>query len=466
MKAGKYIMRLEDAKLKLSLPEAIGVLAVLFLIIATGIIHYGLAPHIPIIAAILFLFVYGKIKKLPFSIMEAAIVKGAVSGMGAIYIFFFIGMLISIWMASGTIPTIMYYGFNWISGEYFYAVTFLVCSLLGLCIGSSLTTAATIGVAFIGMAAAMDFSLAITAGAIISGAFLGDKMSPVSDSTNLASGTVGVPLFEHINNMLWTTIPGFLISLIIFYFLSPNVKLARVEEIEVMTKALEMETNISIWSLIPFIVVLVMALKKVSAIPTLSAGIISAAIIAFIQTPNFTVAKLADILYGGFVLKSGMDQLDSILSRGGIESMMFSVSMVLLALAMGGLLFELGVIPSILNAVQDSLTSVAKVISATVFAGISVNFLVGEQYLSVILPGKAFQQKYEDLGLQPKTLARVLEDAGTVVNPLVPWGVCGVFLTQVLGVSTLEYAPFAFFCLLCPLLSLISGFTKIGIHYK
>ncbi|MEB2489874.1 Na+/H+ antiporter NhaC family protein [Peribacillus frigoritolerans] len=333
-------MRLEDAKLKLSLPEAIGVLAILFLIIATGIIHYGLAPHIPIIAALLFLFVYGKFKKLPFSIMEAAIVKGAGTGMGAIYIFFFIGMLISIWMASGTIPTIMFYGFDWISGEYFYAITFLVCSLIGLCIGSSLTTSATIGVALIGMATAMDLSLAITAGAIISGAFLGDKMSPLSDSTNLASGTVGAPLFEHINNMLWTTIPGFFISLIIFYFLSPNVKVARVEEIEAMTKALEMETNISISSLIPFVIVLIMALKKVSAIPTLSAGIISAAVIAFIQTPSLTVAKLADVLYGGFVLKSGMEQLDSILSRGGIESMMFSVSMVLLALAMGGLLLN------------------------------------------------------------------------------------------------------------------------------
>ncbi|PJN86926.1 Na+/H+ antiporter NhaC [Bacillus sp. mrc49] len=459
-------MRLDDAKLKLSLPEAICVLAMLFLIIAIGIIHYELVPHIPIIAAILFLFIYGKIKKLPFSIMEAAIVKGAVSGMGAIYIFFFIGMLISIWMASGTIPTIMFYGFDWMSGKYFYAVTFLVCSLIGLCIGSSLTTSATIGVAFIGMASALDLSLAITAGAIISGAFLGDKMSPLSDSTNLASGTVGVPLFEHINNMQWTTIPGFLLSLIFFYFLSPNVKLSRVEEIEAMTKALEMETNISIWSLIPFVIILVMALKKVSAIPTLSAGIVSAAVIAFIQTPSMTVAKMADILYGGFVLKSGMAQLDTILSRGGIESMMFSVSMVLLALAMGGLLFELGVIPSILHAVQDSLTSVARLISATVFAGISVNFLVGEQYLSVILPGKAFQQKYEELGLQPKTLGRVLEDAGTVVNPLVPWGVCGVFLTKVLGVPTLEYAPFAFFCLICPLLSLISGFTKVGIHYK
>ncbi|MGE7781268.1 Na+/H+ antiporter NhaC [Peribacillus sp. NPDC097264] len=462
----KNIMRLEDAKLKLSLPEALGVLAILLLIIATGIIHYGLDPHIPIIAAILFLFVYGKVKKLPFSIMESAIVKGAVSGMGAIYIFFFIGMLISIWMASGTIPTIMYYGFDWISGESFYAVTFLVTSLLGLCIGSSLTTSATIGVAFIGMAAAMDLSLAITAGAIISGAFLGDKMSPLSDTTNLASETVGVSLFEHIKNMLWTTLPGFIITLVIFFFLSPDINIARIEEIEVMSRTLKMETNISIWSLLPFIIVLGMALKKISAIPTLSAGIVSAAIIAFLQTPGFTVPKLADILFSGFVLDSGMEQLDSILSRGGIESMMFSISLVLLALAMGGLLFELGIIPSILSSIQDSLTSVSKLIAATVFTGISTNFLVGEQYLSVLLPGKAFQQKYDDLGLHPKTLARVLEDSGTVVNPLVPWGVCGVFLTKVLDVPTLEYAPFAFFCLLCPLLSLISGFTKIGIHYN
>ncbi|USK61591.1 Na+/H+ antiporter NhaC [Peribacillus asahii] len=459
-------MKLENAKLKLPWIEATIVLACLFIIIGTGIIYFEMIPHMPILGGVLFLLLYGRIKEISFSIMERAMMQGASSGLGAIYIFFFIGMLISSWMASGTIPTIMFYGFEFISGQAFYAVVFLITSLIGLCIGSSLTTAATIGVAFIGMASSLDFSLAITAGAIISGAFLGDKMSPLSDSTNLASGTVGVPLFEHIKNMLWTTIPGFVITLVLFFFLSPKSSGSNVQEIEDMLSALSTHTTISLWSLLPFIVVGGMALKKVSAIPTLAAGIVSAIAITFIETPTQTVKEMANVLYSGFVLNSGVEQLDTILSRGGIESMYFSISLVLLALAMGGLLFELGIIPSILNAIQGLLINVGRLISATVFTGIGVNFLAGEQYLSVLLPGKAFQNKYSELGLEGKSLTRVLEDAGTVVNPLVPWGVCGVFLTQVLGVTTLEYAPFAFFCILCPFLSLVSGWTRVGLHFK
>ncbi|AZV42626.1 Na+/H+ antiporter NhaC [Peribacillus asahii] len=459
-------MKLENAKLKLPCIEATIVLACLFIIIGTGIIYFEMIPHMPILGGVLFLLLYGRIKGVSFSIMERAMMQGASSGLGAIYIFFFIGMLISSWMASGTIPTIMFYGFEFISGQAFYAVVFLITSLIGLCIGSSLTTAATIGVAFIGMASSLDFSLAITAGAIISGAFLGDKMSPLSDSTNLASGTVGVPLFEHIKNMLWTTIPGFVVTLVLFFFLSPKSSGSNVQEIEDMLSALSTHTTISLWSLLPFIVVGGMALKKVSAIPTLAAGIVSAIAITFIETPTQTVKEMANVLYSGFVLNSGVEQLDTILSRGGIESMYFSISLVLLALAMGGLLFELGIIPSILNAIQGLLINVGRLISATVFTGIGVNFLAGEQYLSVLLPGKAFQNKYSELGLEGKSLTRVLEDAGTVVNPLVPWGVCGVFLTQVLGVTTLEYAPFAFFCIVCPILSLVSGWTKIGLHFK
>ncbi|MEH6946955.1 Na+/H+ antiporter NhaC [Bacillus sp. JJ634] len=459
-------MKLENAKLKLPWLEATIILACLFIIIGMGIIYFKMTPHMPILGGVFFLLLYGRMKGISFSGMERAMVQGASSGLGAIYIFFLIGMLISSWMASGTIPTIMFYGFEFISGQAFYAVVFLITSLIGLCIGSSLTTSATIGVAFIGMAGALDLSLAVTAGAIISGAFLGDKMSPLSDTTNLASETVGVPLFEHIKNMLWTTIPGFVVTFALFFFLSPQSSGSKVQEIEDMVAALSMYTTISPWSLLPFIIVGGMALKKVSAIPTLAAGIISAVVITFIETPALTVKEMANVLYSGFVLNSGVEQLDTILSRGGIASMYFSISLVLLALAMGGLLFELGIIPSILHAVQKMLINVGRLVSATVFAGIGVNFLAGEQYLSVLLPGKAFQDKYGELGLEGKSLARVLEDSGTVVNPLVPWGVCGVFLTQVLGVTTLEYAPFAFFCILCPFLSLVSGWTKVGLHFK
>ncbi|WP_034302067.1 Na+/H+ antiporter NhaC [Bacillus cihuensis] len=459
-------MDVKNVKLKLSLGEALVILAISLTIIGVGIIHFEMTPHMPILGAILVLIIYGRMKGLSFSIIEKAMIKGAAPGLGAIYIFFFIGMLISSWMASGTIPTLMFYGFEYISGSSFYAIVFLSTSLIGLCIGSSLTTSATVGVAFIGMATALDFSLAITAGAIISGAFFGDKMSPLSDTTNLASETVGVPLFEHIRNMLWTTIPAFLISLIVFFILSPNTNVTSVKEMDEMVSALSTHTTISLWSLLPFVIVGGLALKKVSAIPTLSAGIITSIIITFFTSPNVTVKAMSDILYSGFTLNSGVEQLDSIVSRGGITSMMFSISLVILALGMGGLLFELGIIPGILEAVKKTMTNVRRLVSATVLTGVGVNFLAGEQYLSILLPGKTFQQEYNQMGLKAKSLARVLEDSGTVVNPLVPWGVCGVFLTQVLGVTTVEYAPFALFCILCPLLSLLSGWTKIGLHFK
>jgi Na+:H+ antiporter, NhaC family len=455
-------MQLEDAKVKLSALEA-GVLIILILgIISSGIIFLGVVPHLPIILSIILLMVYGKWKGLSFGELEGGLIKGASTGLGAVYIFFFIGMLISSWMASGTIPTLMYGGFKLFSGTPIYLAAFIICSVLGISIGSAFTTAATLGVAFLGMAAAMDASLAIMAGAVVSGAFLGDKMSPVSDTTNLASGTFGVPLFEHIKNMLWTTVPGFILSGILFWILSPGTE-TKTGEIENFIHALETETSIGWPSMIPFILVTIFAIRKVSAIPTLSVSIISAIIISFINTNEMTLSKMSSILFSGFVMESNFEQLNAILSRGGVESMMFSISLVMLALGLGGLLFLLGIIPTLLASIEKLLTSAFKLVLSTVISAISINVLIGEQYLSILLPGNTFQSHFDRMKLSKKTLSRALEDAGTVINPLIPWGVSGVFLTEVLGVSTLQYAPFTFFCLLCPVLTLVSVATKIGI---
>ncbi|PLT28988.1 Na+/H+ antiporter NhaC [Peribacillus deserti] len=459
-------MLAEQSILKLSFKEACLILIIILAVISFGIIGLKMTPHLPIIAAVIVLLLYGKLKGIRFSELEKAMAQGAFSAIGAIYIFIFIGILISSWMLSGTIPTIMYFGFKFLNGSAFYAIAFLIASLVGLCIGSSFTTSATIGVAFIGMAGAMDLSIAITAGAIVSGAYLGDKMSPLSDTCNLASETVGVNLFEHVRNMLWTTVPGFIISFGVYYWLSPKMNAGGVNEIETFLSSLQKETNISFFSLIPFFVVALMALKKEPAVPTLSAGIVSSLIIAFSVDSSVTLGSAGQVLYSGFKLESGIKELDSILSRGGIESMMFSISLVLLALGMGGLLFKLGIIPSLLEKAAEKLIGAGRLIMATVFTSIGVNVLIGEQYLSILLPGKTFQSSYEKTGLTKKTLARALEDGGTVVNPLIPWGVSGVFLTQVLGVSTMDYAPFAFFCLLCPLLSILSGFSGIGISFR
>lgn len=456
---------LQSAKLKLPVWEAAAVMVIILAMLSYGIIVLGVQPHLPMILAMVLLMVYGMVKKVAISDIEKGIIAGASSGLGAVYIFFFIGMLISSWMASGTIPTLMFYGFEMFADMPLYFSVFVVCSIVGVCIGSAFTTAATIGVAFLGMATAMDASLAITAGAIVSGAFLGDKMSPLSDTTNLASETVGVPIFEHIKNMMWTTVPGFIITAIIFFILSPGSG-ESTDEITTFLAALQDHSYISLIALIPFVIVCVLAIFRVSAIPTLSAGIVSSVIIAFIYDSSLTFSKMANILFSGFVMESNVEQLNSVLSRGGIESMMFSVSLVLLALGMGGLLFLLGIIPSLLKSIEKLLTNAFRLIMATACTAIGINIFVGEQYLSILLTGKTYENQYEKLGYDKKTLSRALEDTGTVINPLVPWGVSGVFITGVLGVPTMEYAPFAFFCLLCPVLTILSGLTQIGLSKR
>ncbi|WP_409291934.1 Na+/H+ antiporter NhaC [Peribacillus sp. SCS-37] len=452
-----------NSRLKLSLREAVLVLTAVLAILGYGIIALELPPQVPIISSVMALFIFGKLKGVDFKVMEKGMIAGASSALGAVYIFIFIGMLISSWMLAGTIPTLMYYGFSFLSGSSFYAIVFSVASLIGLCIGSSFTTSATIGVAFIGMAGAMDVSLAITAGAVVSGAYLGDKMSPLSDTCNLASETVGVNLFEHVRNMLWTTIPGFILSFILYYFMSPSLEAPKVKEIDLFTETLQKEANISLLAIVPFLIVTIMAFRKISAIAVLAAGTAAAVLVAFVSIDNLTLSKAAGVLFSGYKMDSGVEQLDSILSRGGIESMMFSISLVLLALGMGSLLFQLGIIPSILEKAVSGMRRAGSIIAATVLTAIGVNILIGEQYLSILLPGKTFQDSYRKAGLTGKTLARAIEDGGTVVNPLIPWGVSGVFLAGVLGVPVIDYAPFAFFCLLCPVLSIISGYSGIGI---
>ncbi|WP_026692268.1 Na+/H+ antiporter NhaC [Peribacillus kribbensis] len=455
----------EPTTLKPSFREAGFILLLIIALISFGVIKGGLAPQIPIAASVVVLLIYGKIKGIGYKVMEKGMIQGASSSLGAVFIFIFIGMLISSWMMSGTIPTLMYYGFNYLPGSSFYASAFLISSLVGLCIGSSFTTSATIGVAFIGMAGAMDISAAVTAGAVVSGAYLGDKMSPLSDTCNLASETVGVNLFEHVRNMLWTTIPGFIISFVVYWLISPAADIGRAKDIHVFLESLQKETHISLFALIPFVLTGILALRKIPAVPVLASGTAAALAVSFFQSKQ-TLTQACSVLFSGYKLDSGVKQLDSILSRGGIESMMFSISLVLLALAMGGLLFQLGIIPALLEKAAGQLVDSGRLITATVLASIGVNVLIGEQYLSILLPGKTFLDSYIKAGLTGKTLSRALEDGGTVVNALIPWGVSGVFLTQVLGVSTIEYAPYALFCLICPVLSVISGFSGIGISFS
>ena len=459
-------MHQEQAVLKLHAIEAIFLTLIILGGISYAIIFAGVVPHIPIVLAIMGLIVFGMFKKVKIKELEAGLIDGAKSGLGAVFIFFFIGMLISSWMVSGTIPTFIYLALEVVNGKLFYAIAFVVTAIIGMSIGSSLTTAATIGVAFMSVSSALGLSDAITAGAIISGAFFGDKMSPLSDTTNLASMIVKVDLFEHIRNMAWTTIPAFIISFILFAVLSPSEAATDFSKMIALKNALIDLGYIHWYSLIPFFILAFLAIKKVSAIVTLSAGIASALLLGFFVQKDFTADKMMNLLFYGFNSNSGMEEVDSLLSRGGMESMFFSISLVLLALAMGGLLFKLGILPALLSGIQGMLQRVPTLIASTAFTAIGINFLLGEQYLSILLTGNAYRKSYEEAGLHLKSLSRVLEDAGTVINPLVPWSVCGVFLAGVLQVDTMSYLPFTFFCLLSPIITILYGLTGFTIKKK
>ena len=445
-----------QAKVKPSLLEAILLIALIVTIICTSIIGYGTSPHIPILASILILIGYGLLKKLSYRDLETAMLDGAKSGIAAIYIFVIIGILISSWLISGTIPTILYAGLTIVTASFFYAIVFVITAIIGTAIGSSLTTIATVGIAFITIAQTVDASLAITAGAIVSGAFFGDKMSPLSDTTTLAASVAGIDLFEHIKNMSWTTIPAFLISAILYSILSPSITTVDTQDISLYKQVL-VDLNLVHWyAIIPILVLIICTTFKMPTLLTLTLS----SVVAVCLTPlhmDLQIGDYINILYGGFTSTSGNEVIDSLLTRGGMSSMYFTIGLVILSLSLGGLLFVLGIIERLLQSVESLLQSIGAAVTGAALTAISINTLIGEQYLSILLTGETFKPKFKQLGYHPKNLARVTEDAGTVINPLVPWSVCGLFISGMLGVEVLDYLPFAFFCLLSPVLTILFG---------
>lgn len=453
-----------EAKITPRFLEAILVIALIIITMSVTIIKFGAMPHIPILFSIIILLVYGGIKKVSFKQLEAGMVEGSKAGLNAIFLFFFIGILISALMMGGTIPTLIHFGFQTITPHYFFAIVFIIACIVGVAIGSSLTTTATVGVAFISMASAMDLSLAITAGAIVSGAFFGDKMSPLSDTTSLSSSIMQVELFDHIKNMAWTTIPALIISAILFAILSPTTSLKSTTSINEFQAALEATGLVHWYALIPLLILIIMAIKKMPAIPTLALASFVAVILGLFMH-SYSATEVIAILFDGFKSNTGVEQIDSLLTRGGLTSMFPTIGLVLLALSMGGLLFTLGLIQTVLMKIQHIFRSPGSAITGAATTAIGINTLIGEQYLSILLTSEAFQSQFKKVGLHNKNLARVVEDAGTVVNPLVPWSVCGIFITTVLTVPTTEYFPFAFFCLLSPILTVLFGWTGKTLTY-
>ncbi|MEK4629203.1 MAG: Na+/H+ antiporter NhaC [Solibacillus sp.] len=449
-------------QLKPHLLEALFIMLLIISIISYSIIQLESVPHIPILISICLLILYGVIKKVPYQSLEKSMVSSVSTSISAIYIFLLIGILISSWLISGTIPTLLYIGFSIVSASFFYAIVFIITSIIGTAIGSSLTTVATVGVAMIGVATSIEASIFITAGAIVSGAFFGDKMSPLSDTTNLASSIVGIDLFTHIRNMMFTTVPVFILSLIGYAILSPSSETIDGQLITQYKETL-IATNLVQWyAIIPLFLLILCTVLKVPSMATLAISAMSGIILSYFHS-SISLQQLFMILYEGFTLNTGVEAIDSLLSRGGMNSMLFTIILIVLSLSMGGLLFALGIIQTLLQSIQTLLTSIGKVITGSALTAIFINIVIGEQYLSLLLTGEAYKEKFKSMKLHPKNLARVIEDAGTVINPLVPWSVCGLFIASTLEVSVIDYLPFAFFCLLSPIMTILFGWLNITI---
>lgn len=449
-------------KRDVTLKESIFLLVVLLAIIGTCIIGLSLPPQVPILIAIGIVILFAKVKGFSWDTIHKGIQNGIIPGLIPIIIFMLIGILISVWIAAGTIPTIMIYGFKILSAKFFLPSVFVICALVGIMVGSSFTTISTIGIAFLGMGQMMGLDPAMIAGAIISGAFLGNNISPLSDTANLAAAIAEVDLFEHIRSMMRTIIPAFVITLIFFLFVGHGASVSAGNSIDELVQTLHSSFTISAFTLIPVFVLFLCARKKVPAIPTLLLSITITIVICYMYHPHTSLSQIAAYMQDGFVSKTGVKNVDALLTRGGMQSMMWSVSLILLALALGGLLVEVKIIEKLISKISGMVSTKGNLMLMTALSSIGINVLLGEQYLSVILPGEAFKSQYEAIHLDPKNLSGILANAGAAVNPLIPWGVSGVFITGTLGVSTLQYLPFAVFCLVVPVIHVALGFIGSG----
>lgn len=442
--------------------EAVFLLITLLLMIGIGIIGLGISAHVAILIAIGYLILFAGYKKFSWDFIHEALVEGVSSGIIPILIFILIGALISVWIADGTIPTIMVLGFSFLSVKFFIPTVFIVCGIVGGAVGSSFTTVSTIGIAFLGMGSLIGVEPALTAGAIVSGAFLGNSISPLSDTVNLAAAISEVDLFAHLKNSYKTSIPASIISGV--YFLVTGLRYdgsLDSNNIQSIVHSLNGNFNISAWALLPLLVLFVCAWKKIPAIPTLLLSITLSIVLMIFSSSDFSFIHTADMIQNGFISQTGNVQVDELLSRGGIQSMMWSVSLIILALALGGLLIKMEIIDCLLYRFERTINSRKKLVFITMLSSIGINVLIGEQYLSIILPGKSFIHKFKEKKVPLTQLSRGLNDAGSALNPLIPWGVSGVFISGTLGVATISYLPYAVFCYILPIISfLFAAFGK------
>jgi len=405
-------------------------------------------------------------------------VKGISLAMSAILILLMVGALIGVWNMSGTIATMVYYGVKYIDPSWFYLAAALLCGFVGIVTGSSWTTAATLGVAFIGMATAIGASPAITAGAVISGAYFGDKMTPLSETTILTPQIVGSNVYTHISSMAKATVPAYLISLVVFFFIGRVNEISAAVDTTATLQALESSYNISLWNLLPVLVLLLLGLRKYPAFLSILIGTLVGALVAVVLQSPVVVAFANDPSLGvglaslksvwlamatGFTASTGYAQIDTLFSGGGMDSMLITIWLILGAMSFGAMMDYGGFNNRLITPIIGRIKSVGGTIATVMVTALGLNIVAGDQYIAIVLPARMFMVEFRKRGLHPETLATAVENSGTVTSPLIPWNSCGAYMSATLGISTFVYLPYCIFNFANFLLGLIYGFVGINI---
>lgn len=445
----------------LGLGESIIVLAIILGILGFLIIGQHQEPQAPLLIAFVILMVYGRLRGFTWDTIIDGMRTGLRAGVDPLVIFLTIGVLIATWIFSGTIPTVMFWGFKIISIQFFLPTVFLVCTLVGIACGSSFTSVSTMGIAFIGIGTTLHFSPGLTAGAIVSGAFCGSNISPLSGTTNLAASTGEIDIYTHIKSLLWTDLPAWFISLIFFTLMGLHPKPASLHTINVMLDQLQNNFWISPWTMLPVILLIILAIFKVPAIPSLGLGALSAVILGWIHNPNISTNSITELIMNGFVAHTPNKNINLLLSKGGISSMLTSLALIIFALALGGLLIKFNIIGVIITKIEESVKGIIGLTISAALTCIGVNLLVGEHYLAIILPGESFKEAFDHHNVPRTALTRVLNDAGAAINAVVPWSVSGVFIAGTLRVNPLDFIPFAIFPFLVTVLCILAGFVNV-----
>ncbi|GHG72855.1 Na+/H+ antiporter NhaC [Alishewanella longhuensis] len=433
--------------------------------IAGGLFGLGISLHTLMFLCLLWVGLNAFSLGYGYAQIRELMTRALTRAMPAIYIFILIGMVIASFMHSGTIATLIYYGLSWLNPSIFLAVGLLLCALMSVATGTSWGTVGTLGVVLMGVGATMNIPLPLIAGMVVCGATFGDKMSPISDTTNLAAMSAGTDLYRHIYSMLFTTLPTFILTFLIFLGIGfsygeQHINLADVSAIQA---ALAGHFSLApVITLLPLLVLAVMSIKKVPAEVTMSCSIVLAVLIAIFYQDSSTISVL-NALWQNSPQNTGIASLDALLGRGGISSMSWTLLLALMAIALGGILHGAGFLTALLAGIIKRVQRTASLVATTIVSGFLGNVAMGEAYISIILNCQLFKPKYQQQQLDPAVLSRSVEEGSTMTTGLIPWTTAGAFYTATLGVEVLDFAPYAFFNYLNAVIAVAMAALGIGL---